>query len=616
MALSLCLGASPAGAVISGGFGFQRRSAPTIKNLPLQYHGGPVLHSSDSYALYWDPTGTYRGDWKRLIDGYLHNVGAASGTLDNVFALNGQYGDSTGQAVNKSTFRGAYTDTDPYPTTENGGNCVEPAAFACLTDQQIQAELQHVISSGSLPGATGPAVYYLFTPPGVTVCTDGGSAETCSDSSQLKAEPHTGICGYHSAINPGSANPVIYAVQPWVAGYAGLFIESKEPLKTSGTSPDVLACQDNTTLEEPNQLDGLNPFGNYAEGLADVIINDLSIEQSNIVVDPLLNGWYQTTTNAEQGDMCKWNFGPPPKSPPTPNEETHAASLTDSESISGGSYYLQWAFNSVGLTSGKGFECWSGDSLEPHFTAPNPVNIGDVVGFDATESDITLEANVKGLPADEPYKAPIYRWNFGDGTVVSGPNDASEFHSYKNGGAYDATLTVTDSGGNTTSFTQQITVVGTPPPATSGPGAGSAGSSATGGVGSSTKPAVPGPVATQSVLSSSLSRTLKHGLAVRYSVNQQATGHFEVLLAASIAHRLGLHPPLALGLPAGTPPQVVIAKALLVSNGAGRNTLRIQFGKITAKRLRRLHKVSLLLRLNLRNAGGGTTTVLSKLTLH
>jgi hypothetical protein len=116
--------------------------------------------------------------------------------------------------------------------------------------------------------------------------------------------------------------------------------------------------------------------------------------------------------------------------------------------------------------------------------------------------------------------------------------------------------------------------------------------------------------------SHSLSRALRHGLAVRYSVSQQATGHFEVLLAASIARRIGLHGPLATGLPQGTPPQLVIAKALIITTRAGRGTLKIQFGKVTARRLRRLHNVSLLLRLNVRNAGGGTTTVLSALTLH
>jgi hypothetical protein len=633
LALSLCAGVAPAGAIISGGFGLQSRAKQSPAFAPLQYHGGPVLHSSDSYAIYWDPTGTYRGDWKRLINTYLQNVGADSGTHGNVFAVDAQYTDTTGRAANRSTFRGGYTDTDPYPTSEN---CTELDTYACLTDQQIQAELQHVIASGALPGATGPAVYYLLTPPGVTVCTGSGSAETCSNSSKLKTEPNTGICGYHSAIDPGGANPVIYAVQPWVAGDAGLIIENQNPLVTSESSEDVFACQDSTnTLEEPNQLAGLNPFGNYAEGLADVIINDLSIEQSDIVVDPLLNGWYQNGTNSEQGDMCQWSFGPPPEKTPTPDPKTHAAS-TSNETIAGGNYYLQWAFNSVGVTSRNEYSCWSGVTLEPHFTAPNPVNAGDVVGFDASESDVTLAANVKGLPPDEPFTAPVYRWNFGDGTVVSGTGAISEFHSYQYGGEYEVTLTITDSGGATEKFGETITVDGPARPSSGGSGSGGSGSGGSGPGGTSdgsaapgtgvaggastpgiaTKPTVPGPVATQTVLSSSLSKTMGKGLVIRYSVNQQATGHFEVLLAASTAHRLGLHGPLAAGLPQGTPAQVVIAKALLVTTKAGRNTLKIQFGKVTAKRLRRLHSVPLTLRLILRNAGGGTTTVLSKLTLH
>jgi hypothetical protein len=67
--------------------------------------------------------------------------------------------------------------------------------------------------------------------------------------------------------------------------------------------------------------------------------------------------------------VCRFNFGPPPESAPTPNEKTHAASLSD-ETINGDNYYLQWAFNSSGLTSGAGLPCWGGVALGPHFTAP------------------------------------------------------------------------------------------------------------------------------------------------------------------------------------------------------------------------------------------------------
>ena len=616
---ALCTGAAPAGAFVEGNFGVQPRAELTHAFAPLQYHGGPVLHSSNSYAIYWDPTGTYRGDWKRLINEYLQNVGADSGTREDVFALNGQYTDATGRASNHSTFRGGYTDNDPYPTTENGGNCTEPAAYACLTDQQIQAELRHVISSGALPGATGPGVYYLLTPPGVTVCTGAGSTETCSDSSQLSSEPKTGICGYHSMIEPSAANPILYAVQPWVAGNAGLLIESENPTKTSPGTEDALACQDNRALDEPNQLSGLNPFGNYAEGLADVIVNDLSVEQNDIVTDPLLNGWYQTATSDEQSDMCQWRFGPPPEKEPTPDPNTHADKVSN-EDVEGGLYYLQFGFNSTGITSHDEYGCWSGVALEPHFTAPNPVNVGDVVGFDATESDITLLANTKGLPTDEPFTSPIYKWNFGDGTVVSGANAISEFHSYQYGGEYEVTLTVTDSGGDTEKFTETITVDGPRRPASSSPSTGGSGSGGVAGGGSGvsgggasgggastpgvgSKPLVPGPVATQMVLSELAREDPQQG--PRRALLRQPAGRPAISKSCSRpdrASRLGLHLPLATGLPEGTPPQVVIAKALLVTTRAGRGTIKIQFGKVTAARLRRLDKVSLMLRLNLRNA--------------
>ena len=321
----LCLAllhAAPAKAVVTGTLGVQQREplneSALLTGGPLQYHGGPVLHSSDVYVVYWDPIGSYRGDWERSIDEFFVNVGAESGHLGDVFALDGQYADGTGRAANQLTFRGSYKDEDAYPVI---GNCTEPPVHVCLTDAQIQAELHHVITSVAppLPGATGTPIYYMLTPPGVTVCTGRGSPSTCSNSTALETEAetekhpsNTGICGYHSAIGLGGANPIPYVVQPWVAGTAGLFIESNNPLVTSPSSEDVLGCQDRVALTEPNQLDGLNPFGNYAAGLSDVIINDLSIEQRDVTVDPFMNGWYQTATDGEQGDICEFNFGPPP----------------------------------------------------------------------------------------------------------------------------------------------------------------------------------------------------------------------------------------------------------------------------------------------------------------
>jgi uncharacterized membrane protein YgcG len=658
-------GAAPASAVkTSEGFGVQTRREVTVDSSPLEYHGGPVLHYSDAYAVYWDPEGLYEPEWERLIDEYFQNVGSSSGSLETVFALDAQYTDSTGRATDQATFRGAYADPDPYPLTEG---CTMTAEVACITDAQIRTELAHLIKTDGLPGASGIPVYYILTPPGVIVCTQKSGGECSEPAAPTAIEPaereteeqakaHEGFCGYHSYMTEaGDPEPIIYAVQPWIAGDAGEEILSYSPLLTSGVAPDVFPCQaDREPLNEPNQLGGPSPFSNnYAAGLPDVIINDLSIQQRNTIVNPLLNGWYQEGTEAEQGDMCQWSFGPPPEQTAKANEATHAASETD-ETIDGTPYYIEWGFNSVGLTSRHRFECWSGVTLEPHFTTPNTVKAGDRVAFKGTESYVTLDA-ATNLPSNEPFTPTYYKWNFGDGTVESAPGgtDASMFHTYAYGGKCEVTLTITDSAENVRSYSSIVNVEGPPPPSSNAPGAcaapssggsggseGSGGSSG-GGSGSSGGSGVPGsnttggsggsggtgssggsgkgpttpPVAAAAVVSHSLSRALKSGLVVSYAVNQQVAGNFQVLLAASVGKHIGLTHPLATGLPKGTPPQVVVAKALLVTTKGGHSKLKITFSKATAKRLRRLHSASLMVRLVVRNASGGLSTVLKKITL-
>ena len=115
--------------------------------------GNPVVHSSAVYAVYWDPTDHYHGDWQQLIDGFFQNFSASSGAFTSVFSVDSQYTDRTNQhAAYSSAFRGAYTDTDPYPLI---GDCPDPHpleagdAIVCLTDQQLREELSN--SSPSMP---------------------------------------------------------------------------------------------------------------------------------------------------------------------------------------------------------------------------------------------------------------------------------------------------------------------------------------------------------------------------------------------------------------------------------------------------------------------------------
>jgi hypothetical protein len=129
---------------------------------------------------------------------------------------------------------------------------------------------------------------------------------------------------------------------------------------------------------------------------------------------------------------------------------------------------------------------------------------------------------------------------------------------------------------------------------------------------------VPARAAAAAVLRQSLHNALRKGLTVSYSVNEQVAGHFEVLLSKSLAHRIGISGTAATGLPAGTPPELVIAKAILVTTVGGRDAVHIQFSKRTAKRLAHVHRLPLMLRLIVHNASStspATTTVLTSFTL-
>jgi hypothetical protein len=126
-------------------------------------------------------------------------------------------------------------------------------------------------------------------------------------------------------------------------------------------------------------------------------------------------------------------------------------------------------------------------------------------------------------------------------------------------------------------------------------------------------------VARAAAVSGSLRKALKQGLPVRYSVNEQVAGRFEVLLNAHTAHSLGITGRTATGLPTGASPSLVIAQAILVTTKGGHSTVHIKFSKRTAARLRRLHKVTLGLRLQVRDASSRnpqSTTVMTTVLLH
>jgi hypothetical protein len=657
----LMLAAAPAGAVVETVNGTTVGLQPRYEELPLDgglgakfanASGNPVVHTNNTYAIYWDPTDHYHGDWQHLINTFLHDVNAESGSLGSVFAVDAQYRDKTNQgAMYQSTFRGAYTDTNKYPAV---AGCTDPKpleapdAITCLTDKQIQEELETFISTHGLQKGMG-TIFYLLTPPGVTVCVDS-AASVCSKS----AAP-SGFCSYHADISPtspttGDANTILYAVIPWTAGGLGNYHLTKNDqtpaydCQDGGFDPSSSPIEKEEipkVQQEPNQITGTGPDGTYDHALADLIINQVSVEQQNTVTDPLLNAWMDTAKN-EATDECRNFFAPSLGGSEGALPNTLTGTLFN-QSLNGDNYYLNTAFNLAAYQLPyPGVPCVPGVSLAPEITAPSPVNAGDIVGFDGMESNITLNANTGFVGGVAQQNYATFAWNFGDGSPeVSGyapgapvcsapwlsPCAGSAFHFYQYGGTYNVTLTVTDVGGNKSSATKPITVVGPPPPSQAAAGSAGAGQSTSGqstqtGAGAASSTATPriapNPVATNAIVSRSLASVLRNGLVVRYSVNEQITGRFEVLLNRTLARHLGIGGTPASGLPVGSAPSLVIAKAILVTTKAGRNTVKILFSKRTAARLRGLKKVSLTLRMVVRNASFPTPvsmTLLSVVTL-
>jgi hypothetical protein len=784
LALVLALAAVPAGAVVTTvgptKVGLQTREAesifegtPTVASFDNP-EGNPVLHKNETYAIYWDPTDHYHGDWQHLIDTFFQGLGADSGSTGTVFAVDSQYTDRSNlPASYLSTFRGAYTDTDPYPA--GAGNCKDPHPLevvdrigpghteVCLTDAQVRAELKAFIAAHGLQKGVG-SIFYLLTPPAVTICLQKegelGKANHCSDHTGSIEATGTesyknSFCSYHSDFSnltlenatTSDANTILYGVIPWSAGGLGDYhltgadetpaydcqdggwyfnsqtsVEEKEHVKVTPQEEEAKRLEEEakkrasaeeeetkkqTTYEkayeqkliskveleqkeaelkvekkariekekkeeekaekveketqqkkeklegphqqEPNQ-DGLGPDGSYDTGLADLIVSQIGVQQQNIVTDPLLNAWQDSAHN-EVTDECRNNFLLYLGGSVTANELTFAGTLYN-QSFAGANAYINDAFNlAAGRLPYPGAPCLTGISLVPQFTAPNPVNTGELVGFDGMESNITLNDNIgysKTTGAEE-VKYASYKWNFGDKTPeVTGyapgapslnspetspcelpwkaPCAASTFHSYQYGETYNVTLTVTDTGGNTASVTEPITVVGPPRPSSTTPTGGPTGpgspAPATPQAPVVVTPAptpTPAPVVTGLAISKSLKKVLSGGLAVRYTANEQVAGSIQVLLDAATAKRLGIHGATATGLPTGTPRSIVVGTALLVTTKAGQGTIKIKFSPRTAARLKHTRKLTLTLRLFARNASRQspqTTTVLTTVVLN
>jgi hypothetical protein len=217
-------------------------------------HGGPVMTTNKTYAIYWVPSGSSMPTgYQSTIDQYFTDVAHDSGMSSNVYASDTQYSS----IQYSSTFGASVIDTNAFPTS---GNCpIYSDVTVCLTDAQLIAEIDNVTTAhGWLRNGTN--MFFIFTPVGVGSCFDS-SGSSCA---------YTSFCAYHGH----TASNAIYANQPYA--------------KHSG-------CDE-----------GQYPNGSSTG--ADPTINVVSHEHNEAITDPQLNAWYDAA-GYENGDKCAWDFG-------------------------------------------------------------------------------------------------------------------------------------------------------------------------------------------------------------------------------------------------------------------------------------------------------------------
>jgi hypothetical protein len=240
--------------------------SPRPATVPLVYHGGAVMHHVTVHTIYWAPSGFAfdpappgSGDYVSVINGFLRDAGADSGSTANDFSLLAQYPDRYGSGRYDIAFDSASDSiaaSDPYP--QRGHGCVSPGGAAtCVTDAALQSEIARVIRTHA-PNATGLRdLWLIMLPPGVDTCL---SPMACATSA---------YAGYHSVFDTGHG-PVIYAAIP------------------------------DPTLEAVPPR-GSDPQGNAeAESAIDVIAHEL-VEAAT---DPEGAGWMDPT-GFEIGDRCE-----------------------------------------------------------------------------------------------------------------------------------------------------------------------------------------------------------------------------------------------------------------------------------------------------------------------
>lgn len=289
-------------------------TSPLGASPPLLWGGGPVMGTDPAVPItitpiYWEPNGYFNpGDYRNIINQYLADVAAASGTNTNVFSTATEYYGSNGPLahnfIHYNILRGApIRDHNPLPKGGSPRGCsvgkldtsgiyADGSGYtACLDDAQITAEIQNEITALGLPSDYNHE-YVMLTPKHVASCFNAGSTASKSNVCTIDHYPSARYCAYHTMFGPDfPVSGTVYANMPYPIYHSPVGF-------TCGTDGGG-----HGTIESPN-------FNGSASSTdADVEVSPLSHEIMESITDPnTFNGWFDASGN-ENGDDCAFVFG-------------------------------------------------------------------------------------------------------------------------------------------------------------------------------------------------------------------------------------------------------------------------------------------------------------------
>jgi hypothetical protein len=262
---------------------------------PLLFHGGPVMGTRSTgpvvlTPIFWSPSGhQLPSGYTNILNTYLGDVAAASGTRTNVYSTATEYSGSNGAIRYQIARGGAVNDKNPLPRGgcqlnghDKTGIYGDGSGYdACLSDDQIIGETDRVITDRGLPRDLSH-IYVMYLPKHVESCFFPGGTSTANNFCTINHEPSAAYCAYHSQAPSGA----VYANMPFPVYASSVGF-------TCGSDAVYRA-----TIETPN-----------GDPDADTEVSPSSHEVMEAITDPdTVTGWFDSS-GFENGDECAYVFG-------------------------------------------------------------------------------------------------------------------------------------------------------------------------------------------------------------------------------------------------------------------------------------------------------------------